>query len=97
VALVAYLQWGWGPEFIQLMIAYLVVQVLDGNVLVPWLFSEAVNLHPVAILLAIMFFGGIWGLWGVFFAIPLATLINAVLTVWPTLRVDTDLPDEHQA
>lgn len=97
VALVAYLQWGWGPEFIQLMIAYLVVQVLDGNVLVPWLFSEAVNLHPVAILLAIMFFGGIWGLWGVFFAIPLATLINAVLTVWPTLRVDTDLRDEHQA
>ena len=97
VALVAYLQWGWGPEFIQLMIAYLVVQVLDGNVLVPWLFSEAVNLHPVAILLAIMFFGGIWGLWGVFFAIPLATLINAVLTVWPTLRVNTDLPDEHQA
>ncbi|NNL57788.1 MAG: AI-2E family transporter, partial [Pseudomonadales bacterium] len=90
VALVAYLQWGWGPEFFKVFIAYLVIQVLDGNVLVPWLFSEAVNLHPVAILLAIMFFGGIWGLWGVFFAIPLATLINAVLTAWPTLQTDNN-------
>ena len=79
------------------MIAFGSVPVLFVNVLVSCLFTAVVNLHPVAILLAIMFFGGIWGLWGVFFAIPLATLINAVLTVWPTLRVNTDLPDEHQA
>ena len=48
------------------------------------LFSEAVNLHPVAIILAVLFFGGIWGLWGVFFAIPLATLIKAIINAWPT-------------
>ena len=63
---------------------YLVIQALDGNVLVPFLFSEAVNLHPVAIILAVLFFGGIWGVWGVFFAIPLATLIKAVISAWPT-------------
>jgi len=28
-------------------------------------------------------FGGLWGFWGVFFAIPLATLVQAVLTAWP--------------
>ena len=67
-----------------LMTAYLIIQGLDGNALVPLLFSEAVNLHPVAILLAILFFGGLWGLWGVFFAIPLATLIKAVLNAWPS-------------
>lgn len=83
VALVAYLQWGWGGDFFWLMFWYVVIQVLDGNALVPLLFSEAVNLHPIAILMAIMFFGGIWGLWGVFFAIPLATLISAVLRAWP--------------
>lgn len=83
VLLVALLQWGWGGELMWLMTAYLIIQGLDGNVLVPWLFSEAVNLHPVAILLAILFFGGLWGLWGVFFAIPLATLIKAVLNAWP--------------
>jgi putative permease len=50
---------------------------------VPLLFSEAVNLHPVAIILAVLFFGGIWGMWGVFFAIPLATLVKAVINAWP--------------
>ena len=52
--------------------------------LVPLLFSEAVNLHPVAIVIAVLFFGGLWGLWGVFFAIPLATLVNAILSAWPS-------------
>jgi putative permease len=65
------------------LIAYAVIQFIDGNVLVPLLFSEIVNLHPVAIIVAVLFFGGLWGLWGVFFAIPLATLINAVINLWP--------------
>ena len=51
--------------------------------LVPWLFSEAVNLHPIAIIIAVLVFGGLWGFWGVFFAIPLATLVNAVFEAWP--------------
>jgi putative permease len=63
--------------------AYLIIQTLDGNVLVPVLFSEVVNLHPVAIIVAILVFGGIWGFWGVFFAIPLATLVQATLSAWP--------------
>jgi putative permease len=28
-------------------------------------------------------FGGWWGFWGVFFAIPLATLVQAILKAWP--------------
>lgn len=83
VVLVGYLQWGWGSHFGYCMLAYGIVQALDGNVLVPLLFSEAVNLHPVAIIIATLFFGGIWGFWGVFFAIPLATLVKAVLSAWP--------------
>lgn len=83
VLLVAYFQWQWGNEFIYLMTVFLIIQALDGYVLVPLLFSEVVNLHPVAIIVAILFFGGIWGFWGVFFAIPLATLVQAVLVAWP--------------
>lgn len=88
VIAVAYFQWGFGEEFTYTMIAYAIIQTLDGVVLVPLLFSEAVNLHPVAIIVAILFFGGVWDFWGVFFAIPLATLVKAVLTAWP--RVDKD-------
>ncbi|MCG8415677.1 MAG: AI-2E family transporter [Pseudomonadales bacterium] len=84
VAAVAYVQWGIGGEFYTVLIAYLILQILDGNVLVPIIFSEAVNLHPVAIIAAVLVFGGIWGLAGVFFAIPLATLIKAIVNSWPS-------------
>ncbi|GAB1261404.1 AI-2E family transporter [Aurantivibrio plasticivorans] len=84
IAMIAYMQWGWSSDFMTVIIVYGVIQALDGNVLVPLLFSETVNLHPIAIILAVLVFGGIWGFWGVFFAIPLATLIKAILNAWPT-------------
>ncbi len=83
VALIAWFQWGPSDQFIYVLIAYLVVQALDANVLVPLLFSEVVNMHPVAIIISVLVFGGLWGVWGVFFAIPLATLVQAVINAWP--------------
>lgn len=83
IALIAFFQWGFTAKLGYLLFVYQLVQVLDGNVLVPLLFSEVVNLHPLAIIVAVLFFGGLFGLWGVFFAIPLATLIQAVLNAWP--------------
>ncbi|MEX2490049.1 MAG: AI-2E family transporter [Pseudomonadales bacterium] len=83
VVIIAYLQFGWEPAFFYLFGGYLLVQALDGFVLVPLLFSEAVNLHPIAIIAAVLVFGSWWGVWGVFFAIPLATLVKALITSWP--------------
>lgn len=81
---VAYFQWGLSDDdFMYVLIAYSIIQALDGVILVPLLFSEAVNLHAVAIIIAILFFGGLWGFWGVFLAIPLATVVKAVLNSWP--------------
>jgi putative permease len=86
VAMIAWFQWGASNDFIYLMIAYLAVQFMDGNILVPLLFSEVVNMHPAAIIIAVLFFGGLWGVWGVFFAIPLATLVQAVINSWPSIQ-----------
>ena len=97
IAFVAYFQWGWGWSFGQIMIAYGIIQALDGNVLVPLLFSEALNLHPVAIIVAILVFGGLWGFWGVFFAIPLATVVQAVLRAWPRNTTDEEPSDDTTA
>ena len=83
VLLVGYLQWGLTNDFFWLVGLYAVIQIIDGNVLVPLLFSEVVNLHPVAIVIAVLIFGGIWGFWGLFFAIPLATLVKAIYNAWP--------------
>lgn len=90
VAAVAFVQWGIGADFYTVLIVYGILQLLDGNVLVPVIFSEAVNLHPVAIIAAVLIFGGIWGLAGVFFAIPLATFIQAIINAWPS-RLQSNL------
>ncbi len=92
IALVAYFQFGWGWDFGQVMIAYAIIQALDGNLLVPLLFSEVVNMHPVAIILAILVFGGLWGFWGIFFAIPLATFVKAVMNAWPRNGKEAEEP-----
>ena len=83
VVFVAWFQWGFTGDFFVLVSAYLIIQALDGNLLVPMLFSEVNNLHPVAIIAAVLIFGGLWGVLGVFFAIPLATLVHAVINAWP--------------
>jgi putative permease len=81
--LAGFLQWGVSSELLQVMVAYLAIHLVDANILVPLIFSETVNLHPIAIITAILVFGGIWGVWGVFFAIPLATFIKAIIRAWP--------------
>ncbi|MBC8211073.1 MAG: AI-2E family transporter [Gammaproteobacteria bacterium] len=86
VMLIAFFQFGSESMFGYVMLIYAIIQFLDGNLLVPLLFSEVVNLHPVAIIVAVVFFGSLWGVWGVFFAIPLATLVQAVLNVWPSQK-----------
>lgn len=86
VVLIAFFQWGIGPEFTKAVLAYAVIQLIDGNILVPILLSGVVNIHPVAIIVSLLVFGGLWGLWGLFFAIPLATLVHAVIKTWFTKR-----------
>lgn len=92
VVVVAYFQFGISSEFLWLMALYFIIQGLDGGVLVPVLFSEVVNLHPVAIIVSVLVFGGVWGFWGVFFAIPLATLVNATLHAWPRVAITSTAP-----
>ena len=83
VVLIGLYEWGLSDNFYWLLGIYLIIQMLDGNVLVPILFSNRNNLHPVVIIIAVLFFGGIWGFWGLFFAIPLATFIKAIINSWP--------------
>ena len=85
IVIIGILQFGLGSQFYLLIGLYLLLQFLDGNLLVPIIFSEAVKLHPIVIILAVFLFGSMFGFWGVFFSIPLATFIKAVWNAWPGL------------
>ncbi|MFW6147210.1 MAG: AI-2E family transporter [Thermodesulfobacteriota bacterium] len=90
VALVAYFQWGLSAEFVYALIAYSIIQLLDGNLLAPLLLSGVVNLHPVAIVSAVLVFGGLWGFWGFIFAVPLANLVHAVIKAFFARKHDRE-------
>ena len=87
VILVAFLEWGWTAPSLYLLIAYTILLTFDANILVPFLFSETVKIHPIAIIIAILFFGCVWGFWGIFFAIPLAILMKALIHSWPRREI----------
>ena len=88
VVVVGLIQFGLGIQFTILISLYLLLQALDGNLLVPIIFSETVKLHPVIIILAVFIFGSMFGFWGVFFSIPIATFIKAVWNAWPSSLQD---------
>ena len=84
VVLIGLFQWVLDSNFYIFITSYLIIQALDGNVLMPLLLGREVNLHPVVIITAVLIFGGIWGFWGLLLAIPIATFLRAILVAWPT-------------
>lgn len=95
VVLVAIFQFGFSEALLWVLVIYTIIQLLDSNVLTPMLFSKAMNLDAFSILAAILIFGGLWGFWGVFFAIPLATFIKTIVMQWPNKDVREQQKREH--
>lgn len=84
IIIVALFQFGLSMHLAYILGVYALLIIIDANVLVPFLFSESMDLHPLVIILSVVIFGDFWGFWGIFFAIPLATLIDVVLRAWPS-------------
>lgn len=90
VILLGILQWGLSWEAANPLIVYGILQIIDGNILAPMILGETVHVHPTTIMLAVLVFGSLWGVAGVFFAVPLAVLVKSVLEV--TLTSDAQSP-----
>jgi putative permease len=99
ITLIAFFQWGMDLHLFYVLAAYAIIHALDGNLIAPLLLSEVVNLHPVAIIVAILVFGGLWGFWGLVFAIPLATLVHSVYKAWTSSLkrpIPVGVPDKYE-
>jgi predicted PurR-regulated permease PerM len=59
----------WGT--IVLLVINVVIQFVQNNIIIPKLAGEAMNINPLLILVSMLFFGNILGVWGIIFAIPL--------------------------
>jgi AI-2 transport protein TqsA len=56
-----------------------VIQVVIGNVIAPKVMGDALDLHPITILLALMFWGALWGIVGMLLATPITAILKILL------------------
>jgi predicted PurR-regulated permease PerM len=61
------------------ILAYLGIQAIEGNLVQPMVMSRAVHLHPVTLVFALLTMGTLFGFVGVFLAIPLVAALHVLL------------------
>ncbi len=72
------LQFGDTTHLIWIWVVFVVGNVLEGSVFVPWLVGDRIGLHPVAVIFALLAFGQVFGFTGLLMALP----TSAALLVW---------------
>ncbi|HRQ57573.1 MAG TPA: AI-2E family transporter [Azoarcus taiwanensis] len=76
--LIAFLQFGtFGMALFVSGIALLITS-LEGYLLTPWLIGRASRMNPVVVFTAVLFWGWLWGLWGLLLGVPIIMVIKAV-------------------
>jgi predicted PurR-regulated permease PerM len=78
VAVGAFVQFGTVSMVSTLTLLCIVIAAVEGNVLTPWLMSVAGEMSAVAVFVSVLFWGWIWGLWGVLLAVPITAAVKAI-------------------
>lgn len=78
-SLSALLQFGPGPEIIGVLAVFGAGQFLEGFFLTPRLVGERIGLHPVGVLFALLFFGKLFGFFGVLLALPISAVTMVLI------------------
>ena len=77
-ALVAFMQSGEIELPLYVTVASLLINTVEGNLLVPWLTSRASRMNAVSVFIGVLFWGWLWGVWGLLLGIPIMMVVKAV-------------------
>lgn len=75
-----------GPGPLLVLIVNVVLQFFEGNIFQPLIMSHQLSIHPIVIIISILFFGSLFGALGVIFASPMAASIRVVYRFFQDLR-----------
>jgi predicted PurR-regulated permease PerM len=76
-ALVAFLQAGTDMALV-VAGSSLLINVVEGYLLVPWATSKASSMNPVAVFIGVLAWGWLWGVWGLLLGIPILMAVKAI-------------------
>ncbi|MBB1600098.1 AI-2E family transporter [Variovorax sp. UMC13] len=77
-ALVAFLQFNGVEMALGVGGTSLLIHTLVGNLLVPWLTSRTSRMNPVAVFIGVIFWGWLWGIWGLLLGIPIMMVVKSI-------------------
>ena len=83
---VALVQFGLSWKFIVLVVTTTIIQVALGSLVEPRVLGKNLELHPVVVLLALVFWGLLWGIPGMFLALPVTSILKMILALFPTTQ-----------
>jgi len=90
----ALLQWAGWPFFLAVLGVYLIGQLLENYVLIPWLVGDRIGLHPLAVIFALLAFGQLFGFAGVLLALPISAALLVGLRQIKALYMASPLYDD---
>lgn len=77
-ALVAFLQFNGIEMALAVGGASLLIHTVVGNLLTPWLTSRTSRMNPVAVFVGVIFWGWLWGIWGLLLGVPVLMVVKAI-------------------
>lgn len=78
VTLVAFVQFDNMSQIVLVAAVTLIVTNIEGNLLLPWLTGKMMHMNGAAIFVSLLFWGWVWGAWGVLLAVPLMMVVKVV-------------------
>ena len=75
-----------GPGPLLVLVVNVVLQFFEGNIFQPLIMSHQLSIHPIVIIISILFFGSLFGALGVIFASPMAASIRVIYRFFSDLR-----------
>jgi AI-2 transport protein TqsA len=84
--LITFLRYGFCLRLVLVTASLMVMQFVMGNVLEPQIMGKSMNLSPIIILLSLIFWGWLWGVVGMFLAVPVTSAIKIILDSIPPLE-----------
>jgi predicted PurR-regulated permease PerM len=75
---ISFLQFGTMLMGVYLAGLFLIITILEGSLLKPWLMGRAMRMNGPALFLGLMFWGWMWGIWGLLLAVPIIVMIKSV-------------------
>jgi predicted PurR-regulated permease PerM len=93
-ALAAFVQFGSIGMGAAVFAAGAAIGFLEGYVLTPWLMSRVGEMNAVAVFVSLLFWGWIWGVWGLLLAVPMTAAMKAVCERIPDFNAFAELLKE---